>query len=541
VSVIAWHEIKYNIYLVKERGRVTDMKDEKDFGNSSDDHLAERTQDGEEINDIDVGAIKEEIIEKEYLEKENIDKENIDKEIMNEELSNEKAERINPWHMPIYCITWGFFLTSFTLNFLLLQYILPTLGIVLMYLGFRSIRKGNRWFFAAWIIAAIKLIWQAVQLMLYATPAFLFLQNNSFIKVMLLIFQIALFIALRNALQTVFTQADIKPTRDPALLAIIWTCLIALFAAFHYVNGWIIVIPLFIFFFYILRSLSVVREELGGAADLYVEASEKWNNGVVTAVYLVCCILLVFAGCTYANHIRLNASEQTAATDSETRSKLIELGFPKNIIKDISDKDISTLSKTIHVQTDSETLSFHHVEVTTRTGTNSYSTRTEPRGCNLQATIVYMEFPDHLLYVIEYFNWIDSKAYWQDGFMIWNQAGIELLNGALLYQKNGVNYTARIPRLKCETVKKNSFFGLNDSRQISGAVSYPFQSEHQRGYIFYRIQFPKDQLISGNCLNYLHQDHPIQFPYVETEQRIGNNIFSRNMQQHYTTYEFPIN
>lgn len=526
------------------------MNDERDFGNSSEDHLAEGTQDGEEINDIDIGAIKEEIIEKEYIEKENVEKENIEKEniekevikeeIVNEAESNEKAERINPWHMPIYCITWGFFLTSFTLNFFLLQYILPTLGIVLMYLGFRSIRRGNRWFFAAWIITAIKLIWQAVQLLLYATPAFLFIQNNNYIKIMLLILQIALFIALRNALQEVFKQADIKPTRDPALLAIIWTCLIALFDAFHYVNGLIIVIPLFILFFFILQSLSIVREELGGAADLFVEAPVKWNDRMATAAYLVCCILLVFAGCIYANHIRLNASEQTAATDSETRAKLIELGFPENIIKDISDKDISALNKTIHVETNSKTLCFHYANVTTRTGPNRYSTYTEPHGCNLEATTVYMEFPDHLIYVIEYFNWVDSKAYWQDGFTIWNQVGIELLNGALLYQKNGVNYTTRIPRLKCESVTTNSFFGSDESKRISGAVSYPFESEHQRGYILYRIQFPQDQIISGNCLNYLHQDHPIQFPYVETEQRI-RNLFSGNMQQHYTTYEFTAN
>lgn len=61
------------------------------------------------------------------------------------EVTQGKEETINnPWRNPIKLITWGFLMTSFTLNFFLLQYILPTIGVGLLYLGFLNMRKGNR-------------------------------------------------------------------------------------------------------------------------------------------------------------------------------------------------------------------------------------------------------------------------------------------------------------------------------------------------------------------------------------------------------------
>jgi hypothetical protein len=140
--------------------------------------------------------------------------------------------------------------------------------------------------------------------------------------------------------------------------------------------------------------------------------------------------------------------------------------------------------------------------------------------------------------VLVHFDWTDGKAYWQDGFTIWGENGIELLNGRLLYKINEVEYSAPIPRLKCEAVTQYSFFGAQESRQISGAVSYPFASKEQRGYVFYRIQLPKDQLCGSNCLNYVHYNLPVQFPYSETEQQIinGKYFFDDNLLQHYTNF-----
>ena len=52
----------------------------------------------------------------------------------------------DPWRQALLLICWGIALTSITLNFLNLQYILPAVGAMLLCLGFRSLRRENGWF-----------------------------------------------------------------------------------------------------------------------------------------------------------------------------------------------------------------------------------------------------------------------------------------------------------------------------------------------------------------------------------------------------------
>ena len=81
-------------------------------------------------------------------------------EQLSEGIPSEVVTIINPWRKPLNNITWGFILSLFTLNFAYLQYILPTIGIILIYLGFRSLRNENKWF-------RICLIYSSFYLLLY--------------------------------------------------------------------------------------------------------------------------------------------------------------------------------------------------------------------------------------------------------------------------------------------------------------------------------------------------------------------------------------
>ncbi|MBQ8801918.1 MAG: hypothetical protein IJZ52_06510, partial [Clostridium sp.] len=65
----------------------------------------------------------------------------------------------NPLDASITKILWGMVLTFFKLNFFYLNYILPLLGSILLYLGYRSLRKENRWFKLCWLISGVLLLW----------------------------------------------------------------------------------------------------------------------------------------------------------------------------------------------------------------------------------------------------------------------------------------------------------------------------------------------------------------------------------------------
>ena len=53
----------------------------------------------------------------------------------------QQNEPPTPWRRALLLICWGIALTTITLNFLNLQYILPAVGSVLLCLGFRSLRR----------------------------------------------------------------------------------------------------------------------------------------------------------------------------------------------------------------------------------------------------------------------------------------------------------------------------------------------------------------------------------------------------------------
>ena len=490
------------------------------------------------MGDLTLGAPSiEDQSEMNYLETDS-DTDDPEMSYLETDPDTDDPENDNPWSQPIGLITWGLVLTTLTLNFLYLQYILPSIGFGLIFLGFQRIRRCNQWFQASWILAITKLLWHMAYLVILATPIHSLYTNNIVIKIAAIVFQFMQIILFRKAVNQVYQQADKKPNKDPLLSVIIWMLVTSIASFIPYMNLWIITIPLLLLYIIILISIRKIGEELNVAKELFLAAPVKMSPNVIMYSYLGLCLVLVLISCTFANHIRLQGTVQPMTTNLELREELVEKGFPDNIISDIADQDISMLTDAILIDSYQDTLSFDPIQVTNYNG-NSYSTYNKPGKGNLEATTIYIEKPNDQVYVIEYFDWGDSKAYWQDGFTLSGEEGIELLNGVLQYQMNNTDFIASIPRLTCETITTNGWFGANTQRQISGAANYPFGSTRQRGYVFYRVQLQDDRWISVNFLTYIHNKHPFKFPYSKTEERLtsGNFMSNDNRKQHYTTFQ----
>lgn len=79
------------------------------------------------------------------------------------------TEGVTPWRKAMSQVLWGCALTSLTLNFLLLNYILPAIGTMLMFLGFRTLRRENKWFRLCFLSSAVKVPLMIFMLTLNAT------------------------------------------------------------------------------------------------------------------------------------------------------------------------------------------------------------------------------------------------------------------------------------------------------------------------------------------------------------------------------------
>lgn len=67
-------------------------------------------------------------------------------------------QKTSLWKQTYENILVGMGMCVITLNFLLLNYILPSIGILMIFLGLRRLRRENRWFRSAYGLAGIKLL-----------------------------------------------------------------------------------------------------------------------------------------------------------------------------------------------------------------------------------------------------------------------------------------------------------------------------------------------------------------------------------------------
>jgi hypothetical protein len=178
---------------------------------------------------------------------------------------------------------------------------------------------------------------------------------------------------------------------------------------------------------------------------------------------------------------------------------------------------------------------FNSKQETIKNESGTYNTLQKPGKSSLKTTSIYVELKDNRMYAIEYFQWLGGSAYWHDGFTISSSEKLELINGRLLYEKNGMSYSAAIPRLKNEMISQSDWFGAeSQSEKIAGAVNYPFGSDRQRGYVFYQLDIRENAWTGNNILNYIHYSNPFRSHYEETERK--NLMFSDKLRQHSTNF-----
>jgi len=122
-----------------------------------------------------------------------------------------------PWRSAMEKIMWGIALNVFQLEFFYLQYILPLLGSVLMYLGFRSLRKENRPFALCWLLSAYFLVRHAVVDVLAATPILQTISKSAWnwpLIVLNALTTLVLFLSLRAGIRQAFAAAGGENPRD---------------------------------------------------------------------------------------------------------------------------------------------------------------------------------------------------------------------------------------------------------------------------------------------------------------------------------------
>lgn len=123
-----------------------------------------------------------------------------------------------PWQSAVRKILWGMGLCTFRFEFLYLQYLLPLLGCVLLYLGCRTLCQENRWFRLTGRLAGLFLVIHLTHLVLCATPVMGTIEQNhplSFgLGLLFSLIPMGILFCMRQGTQGAFTAPDGTRPKD---------------------------------------------------------------------------------------------------------------------------------------------------------------------------------------------------------------------------------------------------------------------------------------------------------------------------------------
>lgn len=453
----------------------------------------------------------------------------------------EIVAEVTPWRRAMNRILFGMALCAVTLNFWCLNYILPAIGTVLLLLGFRALRQENRWLGGCFAITVIRAAYFFATLILNTT----ILQSAVFTPAVTTAFTagnavllLALYFCFWRGLLAVQKKAGLPAQAGGALALIVWHALVCVLAAVQH-GGWVVPIAMLIGYGFILRSLcrlSGVLDEAGYAiAPGPVRVTDRCLVLVIAAVLGIGCTLgYLFGGSYRMDWQPADTSKQTQT--AAIRQQLLDLGFPEEVLNDLTPEDIAACDGALRVVAVTEDHPFNDGrnvlwEAYNEKNERYYVQDTVYDVKELRLTSVGVQLPgaQETWRVFHHFLWTtDPGFYGTEAIQIrpayrsipegWAAAGDA--TGRVLYDRGGQTFAAPYASLGARTFTANTvLWGKQTNTDLFAAFSLPRHGEHCRGYVAYSTTEARDGYIFSSGVYYTHQQSWLQYPVVTAMEK----------------------
>ena len=371
-------------------------------------------------------------------------------------------EAITPWKRAIYRIVWGIGLTTCTLNVWIVKDLMVAVGTVLLWLGFRALRRENRCFTACWVISLIEAAFQFAGLILNAT-IWVSEQPLSWLSYSGLMLPLIQYICLWQGIIEVRRRAG-QPAETRAAGALVWFYLVLAALALLNVQGLIIVGALLVVYILILRSLSKFAHLLDEAGYQVQPAPVRVSDRSIWIIWFAALLVCISAATLLIGRYPMEWTprpEGEQAGLEEIRSNLVELpGRQWKIIHHFQ----------WQVQPKYRTTECIALKSAAHTGVE---------GVHMEGTVT----------------------------------------GRLLYDKDGTTYLGDYYRLEEEVFATNSIFWSPTEKHLFMALfSIPLGGENCRGYLTYPMSAGENSKILQSWMNYTHQVGFWNYPLMTAEE-----------------------
>lgn len=454
-------------------------------------------------------------------------------------------EKINPWQMAMTQVLWGFGLSTITLNFLYLDYILPALGAVLLVLGFRTLRRENRPLRWCYILSIAKLLVCAAGDVLAALPVKVELPGAYISTAVTLV----LYICLWRGMVEVSRAAGAEKPAAPAAgaMALFYALLLPL--ALIGLQGWLLVMPILIVYAAILRNMWKLTRSLENMGYAITAAPVRLPGWAVLwgslAAMLAAVLLTAFLGQRYPMDWQ---PRQDAPQDASIRQSLLEKGFPSYVLDDLTAEEVSRMAGAVRVYRQVERL-YSDTDYRTITTTHYMSDPDRPLVYDHTITDVDGEGERHYTYVYRVYDTLEQTMTHvavelpeEDGVRryiyihhltydtqpsprltealeLWPAWQVEIgwtpggaVSGRLLCERSGGEQTAPFYSLTGGSQQITDIFGTRWEQQITALWTRPAHAEKIRAYVLYDALRLEDSWVIESWTNYARQTAPV-YPY----------------------------
>lgn len=455
------------------------------------------------------------------------------------------VEDVTPWRKAMSRVLIGMALCAITLNVWCLNYILPAVGMVLSLLGFRSLRRENKWFRNCFIITVIRAAYFFPMLILNTT----IIQSTIFtppVTSVLTVANLSLllveFFCFWRGLRTVQRKVNLPPRAGGAVALIIWYALMYVLAVIQY-NGLVIAGAMVIGYIFIIRNIYMLSKELDEAGysiqTVSIKVTDKCIVLVLLSVLIIGCAFGYLFGSSYPmDWSTVDSSEHTEV--EVIKNHLMELGFPEYVLNDLTPEDIAACDGALQVVVDITDEPVNNGRTVTTEYSNGEKRHIEQKTVydvkELRITGVGVQIPGERerWIIFHHFLWTtDPGFYGTESIQLWpvyrdiadGWASDGEVTGRVLYDKGGKIFAAPYYSLGNQTFTSNSiFWGEQTNTDVFATFSMPRQGENYRGYVAYRIAEMQDDYIISSWINYTHQRSWLQYPAMTAmEKRMTNS------------------
>ena len=462
----------------------------------------------------------------------------------------EMVRRVNSWRTAMNRILIGLCLISVTLNFWKFQYILPPVGWVLMLLGFRRMRKENRWFGLCY---GITILWTAHWVMnlilntmvlrgeiVSSAPARLVFTS-------LMLLQVVLYAAFWLGLRQVGKKTGMNLKTRSAGMLVIWYVLL-LCMAFNGLGSsftGFLMLVVYGIIIYNLHKLSSVLDQAGYAIE---SAPIRLSDRVV--VSLLAIVVAVGMGCGYlfGGQYPMNWTERVPTENAQVsavKEELLALDFPEDVLNDLTDQEILALKGTRRVLkgTNQQPVNdgrrireirrdeFQREEIVEEVVYDAKELR-------VTGVAVLLPGEPERWQIIHHFYWQTDPGYWgTESLQLWpieRTCGSSWwcsdgeVTGRVLVERDGKSYEAPYYAFGPKTYTSNTMWGGEQtSEDVFAEFSLPRDGENGRAYLTYPIAQLQEGCIVDSWVNYTHQTNAVQFPVVTAAEKRMKNGWSR--------------